>query len=91
MVTELFPLTLEFRGLSDEDPDEITIDSPDEDVDEDEDEDPLKGDDDTKIPSPFRLGIRITAKRRGDFCYSGKREEKEGEMKDTRKARKEVK
>jgi hypothetical protein len=37
MVTELFPLKLEFRGLSDEDPDEITIDSPDEDVDEDDD------------------------------------------------------
>jgi hypothetical protein len=44
MVTELFPLKLEFRGLSDEDPDEITIDSPDEDVDEDDDD--LKGDDD---------------------------------------------
>jgi hypothetical protein len=51
MVTELFPLTLEFRGLSDEDPDEITIDSPDEDVDEDEDEDPLKGDDDSASDS----------------------------------------
>jgi hypothetical protein len=47
MVTELFPLKLEFRGLSDEDPDEITIDSPDEDVDEDDDKDDLlKGDDD---------------------------------------------
>ena len=45
MVTELFPLKLEFRGLSDEDPDEITIDSPDEDIDEDDDDD-LKGDDD---------------------------------------------
>jgi hypothetical protein len=44
MVTELFPLKLEFRGLSDEDPDEITLDSPDEDVDEDDDD--LKGDDD---------------------------------------------
>ena len=31
MVTELFPLQLAFRGLSDEDPDEITvIDSPDD-------------------------------------------------------------
>ena len=50
MVTELFPLQLAFRGLSDEDPDEITIDSPDEDVDEDdkdEDDDlPGGGDDD---------------------------------------------
>ena len=47
MVTELFPLKLEFRGLSDEDPDEITIDSPDEDVDEDDGKDDLlKGDDD---------------------------------------------
>jgi hypothetical protein len=46
MVTELFPLKLEFRGLSDEDPDEITIESPDEDVDEDGDENLLKGDDD---------------------------------------------
>jgi hypothetical protein len=45
MVTELFPLVLEFRGLSDEDPDEITIDSPDEDVEE-EDADLLKADDD---------------------------------------------
>ena len=39
MVTELFPLKLEFRGLSDEDPDEITIDSPDANDGEDEDED----------------------------------------------------
>ena len=46
MVTELFPLKLEFRGLSDEDPDEITIDSPDEDIDEDGDDNLLKGDDD---------------------------------------------
>ena len=46
MVTELFPLKLEFRGLSDEDPDEITIDSPDVDEDEDDDDDDLKGDDD---------------------------------------------
>lgn len=36
MVTELFPLVLEFRGLSDEDPDEITIDSPDTDDEEDD-------------------------------------------------------
>lgn len=44
MVTELFPLQLAFRGLSDEDPDEITIDSPDEDLDdEDEDDDDLPG------------------------------------------------
>ncbi len=41
MLTELFPLKLAFRGLSDEDPDEITIDSPD--VDEDEDDDDLPG------------------------------------------------
>ena len=39
MVIELFPLKLEFRGLSDEDPDEITIDSPDVDEDEDGDDD----------------------------------------------------
>jgi hypothetical protein len=45
MVTELFPLKLGFRGLSDEDPDEITIDSPDEDIDEDGDDNLLKGDD----------------------------------------------
>jgi hypothetical protein len=39
MVIELLPLQLEFRGLSDEDPDEITIDSPDVDEKEDEDDD----------------------------------------------------
>ncbi len=43
MLIELFPLQLAFRGLSDEDPDEITIDSPDVDEDEDED-DPLDSD-----------------------------------------------
>jgi len=46
MVTELFQLTLEFRGLSDEDPDEITIDSPaDEDGDDDDEDDLLGGGD----------------------------------------------
>lgn len=44
MVTELSPLQLAFRGLSDEDPDEISIDSPDEDLDEDDDD--TLGDDD---------------------------------------------
>jgi hypothetical protein len=39
MLTELFPLKLEFRGLSDEDPDEIAIDSPDVDDDDDDDDD----------------------------------------------------
>jgi hypothetical protein len=39
MVTELFPLQLAFRGLSDEDPDEIAIDSPDEDGEEEDDDD----------------------------------------------------
>lgn len=43
MVTELFPLQLAFRGLSDEDPDEISIDSPDEDINEEDDD--LLGDD----------------------------------------------
>jgi hypothetical protein len=45
MLTELFPLQLAFRGLSDEDPDEITIDSPD--VDEDDEDDDLPDGDDT--------------------------------------------
>jgi hypothetical protein len=45
MVTELFPLKLEFRGLSDEDPDEIAIDSPDAEDDDDEDDDDLPGGD----------------------------------------------
>ena len=44
MVTELLPLKLEFRGLSDEDPDEISIDAPDDDENDDDDEDSL-GDD----------------------------------------------
>ena len=47
MLTELFPLKLAFRGLSDEDPDEISIDSPDEDLDEDDDDDATAGDDDS--------------------------------------------
>jgi hypothetical protein len=45
MVTELFALKLEFRGLSDEDPDEITIDSPDADDEDDEGDDLLDGSD----------------------------------------------
>ena len=53
MVTELFPLKLAFRGLSDEDPDEITIDSPD--VDEDEDDDELAGGDDADAGDPAEL------------------------------------
>ena len=39
MLTELFPLTLTFRGLSDEDGDEIELDSPDIDEDDGDDED----------------------------------------------------
>ena len=46
MLTELFPLQLAFRGLSDEDPDEIAIDSPDVDEnDEDDDGSPDGGND----------------------------------------------
>ena len=51
MVTELFPLVLEFRGLSDEDPDEIAIDSPDVDEDEDDDDDDLPDDNDDNAPA----------------------------------------
>jgi hypothetical protein len=52
MTTELFPLVLEFRGLSDEDPDEIAIDSPDVDEDEDDDDDDLPDDtDDNASPA----------------------------------------
>jgi hypothetical protein len=43
MVTELIPTKLEFRGLSDEDEDEITIASPD--IDEEDDD----GDDDDDL------------------------------------------
>ncbi len=48
MVIELFPLQLAFRGLSDEDGDEIEIDSPDieDDDDADEDDDEFLGGDD---------------------------------------------
>lgn len=48
MLTELFPLQLAFRGLSDEDEDEISIDSPDLDEDDEDGEDDgdlLGGDD----------------------------------------------
>jgi hypothetical protein len=49
MVTELFPLKLEFRELSDQ-PDGDPIDAPDiDDLDEDEDDD-LKGDDNDAAP-----------------------------------------
>jgi len=53
MVTELFPLVLEFRGLSDEDPDEIAIDSPDVDEDEDEDDDLPDDSDDNASVDPL--------------------------------------
>ena len=44
MVIELFPLQLAFRGLSDEDGDEIEVDSPDiEEDDGDEDDDGYLG------------------------------------------------
>lgn len=46
MVTELIPSRLAFRGLSDEDPDEISIDSPDEDIDEDDNGGTPSGDSD---------------------------------------------
>lgn len=46
MLTELFPLQLAFRGLSDEDEDEISIDSPDLDDEDEEDDDLLGGNDD---------------------------------------------
>jgi hypothetical protein len=39
MVTELFPLVLEFRDLSDEEGDEVETSSPDTDLDDDTDED----------------------------------------------------
>ena len=39
MVTELFPLVLEFRGLSDEEGDEVETSSPNTDLDDDLDED----------------------------------------------------
>jgi hypothetical protein len=39
MVTELFPLQLAFRGLSDEEGDEVETNSPDTDLDDDLDED----------------------------------------------------
>jgi hypothetical protein len=46
MVTELFPLKLEFRELSDQ-PDGDPVDAPDiDDLNEDEDDDLLKGGDD---------------------------------------------
>ncbi len=51
MTTELLPLTLEFRGLSDEDPDEIAIDSPDVDEDEDDDDDLPEDSDDSASPA----------------------------------------
>lgn len=48
MLIELFPLQFAFRGLSDEDPDEISIDSPDAaDDGDDDDDDVLGGGDDT--------------------------------------------
>ncbi len=44
MVTELFPLKLAFRGLSDEEGDEVETNSPDTDLDDaGEDEDDLPG------------------------------------------------
>jgi hypothetical protein len=47
MLTELFPLKLAFRGLSDEDEEEITLDSPDVDDEEGDDDGDLDvGDDD---------------------------------------------
>lgn len=46
MAIELFPLRLAFRGLSDEDGDEIEIDSPDVDEEEDGEEEDLDGSDD---------------------------------------------
>ena len=39
MLIELIPAKLEFRGLSDEDEDEITIASPDIDEEDEEDDD----------------------------------------------------
>lgn len=51
MATELFKLNLEFRGLSDEDPDEVGIPPGDDDEDDEDDLDDLAEKDGDEEPA----------------------------------------